>query len=96
MRKLFKLALFAGVIVGIGKLATTMKEWQGLSEAQVRDRLDTKLAGKVDDPGKRTEIADKVVSKMRERGMLREDAPAVTGDGNGGVTAASTDEPATD
>ncbi len=45
--------------------------------------LDTTIGRKVDDPDKMAEISDKVVSKMKERGMI-ESAPSE--EGNGGTS----------
>jgi hypothetical protein len=92
MKKLFKLAIFAGLVAGVAKLAQAKKaEWSGLSEAQVREKLDTTIGRKVDDPVKMAEISDKVVAKMKERGMI-DSAPAE--EGNGGASVDAADEAA--
>ena len=78
MKKLVMLALIVGAIAVVAKLvAAQMAKWQGLTESEVRDKLESRLAKWV--PGeKRAEIADKVVSGMRERGALGdEEAPSV-------------------
>jgi hypothetical protein len=75
MKKLLKLVLVVGGIAAVAKVVTAKKaEWQGMSEASVRAKLDEKLPDKVP-ADKRAEIADKVVGKMREKGVLAEDAP---------------------
>jgi len=75
VKKLLKLALIIGVIVAVAKLLEAKKgEWEGMSETNVRAKLDAKLPDKVP-AEKRAEIADKVVGKMREKGVLIEDAP---------------------
>ena len=90
MKKIFKLAVFAGIVAGVAKLVQAKKaEWSGLSEAQVRDKLDTTIGRKVDDPAKMADISDKVVAKMKERGMI-ESTPSEGG--NGGATAEEADE----
>ena len=72
MKKLLKVALIVGGMTAVAKLATAKKaEWQGLTESQVREKLDSRLPGRMPDE-KRAGVADKVVSKMRERGVLRE------------------------
>lgn len=77
MKKLLKLALVAGVIAGIAKLARHKKaEWEGLTEGQVREKLDSKLPDRMPEE-KRSAMADKVVSKMRDRGVLTEDDPTI-------------------
>ena len=92
MKKLFKLAVFAGIVAGVTKLVQAKKaEWSGLSEAQVRDKLDTTIGRKVDDPDKMAEISDKVVAKMKERGMI-DSAPSE--EGNGGTSLDAADEAA--
>ncbi|MCH8900406.1 MAG: hypothetical protein IH942_07965 [Acidobacteria bacterium] len=78
MKKLVMLALIVGAIAVLAKLVAAEKaRWQGLTESEVRDKLESRLPKRV--PGeKRAEIADKVVSKMRERGALRdEEEPSV-------------------
>jgi hypothetical protein len=46
-----------------------------MAESDVRAKLDARLPDKVP-TDKRAEIADKIVDKMREKGVLVEDAPA--------------------
>jgi hypothetical protein len=76
MKKLLKLALVVGGIAAVSKAVTMNKsKWQGMTESDVRAKLDAKLPDKVP-ADKRSEIADKVVGKMREKGVLAEDAPA--------------------
>ena len=94
MKKLLKLALIVGGITAVAKLVTARKaEWHGLTEAQVRDKLDTRLPGRMPDE-KRADVTNKVISKMRERGVLLEqdeaDAPEPSE-----VTATSGDTAAT-
>jgi hypothetical protein len=76
MKKLFKFGLFAALAAGVMKLISTQKaEWQGLTEPEVRDKLHTKLDAKM--PGEKVDqIGDKVVEKMRQRGVLGEEAPS--------------------
>ena len=80
MKKLIKLALVVGAITVAARLVGAKKaEWQGLTESQVRDKLDTHLPDRVPEV-KRAAVADKVVAKMRSRGKLAEDEPAFDGD----------------
>jgi hypothetical protein len=93
VKKLLKLALLVGAIAAVSKLVTAKKaEWQGLSEAEVREKLDSQLPGKM--PGeKRDAVAEKVVSKMRDHGVLREeDEAADVAAGNGNAAADSDTE----
>lgn len=92
MKKLLKLALVGAAIAGISKLATAKKaEWSGLTESQVREKLDSGLPSMMPDE-KRSAVADQVVSKMRDRGVLREqdEATSSAAAGNGGPSAEAT------
>lgn len=72
MKKLLKVALVVGAITAVAKIVTNKKaEWQGLTESQVREKLDSQLPSRMPDE-KRDDVANKVVSKMREHGALRE------------------------
>lgn len=84
MKKFVKLVLIVGGVTLLAKLVTAKKsEWRDLTESDIREKLDSRLAGRVPDE-KRDAIADKVVSKMRERGVLRaEDEPTPPSEGHG-------------
>ncbi|MBT8216786.1 MAG: hypothetical protein HKN80_06300 [Acidimicrobiia bacterium] len=76
MKKLIKLALLVGGVAFAAKLMEAKKaEWEGMTEPDVRAKLDARLPEKVP-ADKRAEIADKIVGKMREKGVLGEEAPA--------------------
>ena len=78
MKRLLILILLLGAIAALVKLASHNKQkWTGLSEAEVRDRLDARLPDRIPDE-KRAEVADKVVSKMRDKGMLSEELEDVS------------------
>ncbi len=70
MKKLFKLAVFAGIVMAVIKVVEAKKaEWQGLTETQVREKLHSRLDDKM--PAEKIdEFGDKVVEKMRQRGVL--------------------------
>lgn len=73
MKKLFRLAVFGALVAFAVKMLMAKKqEWQGLSEPEVRSKLDDTLGTRVP-PEKLGEIQDKVVGKMREHGVLREE-----------------------
>jgi hypothetical protein len=73
MKKLIKFALVIGAVAMAARLVGAKKtEWEGLTESQVRDKLDTRLPDRIPDD-KRAAVADKVVAKMRSRGKLAED-----------------------
>lgn len=73
MKRLLKVLFVVAIVAAIAKLVMMKQEWAGFTEAQVRDKLDAGLARKVEDAEKRKEIADKVVSAMRDQGVIRED-----------------------
>jgi hypothetical protein len=99
MKKVVFFALLAAVLVALAKLAAGQKEqWQGLTESQVRDKLDARIPNKVP-ADKRSEIADKVVDTMRDRGALAdepvaEEPTAAPEDGADDDAEASDDGPA--
>ncbi len=72
MKQLLKIVLLLAVVAAIAKLVMMKREWSGLSETQVREKIDAGLSRKVEDAAKRQEIADKVVTAMRDKGVLRE------------------------
>jgi hypothetical protein len=73
MKKLLTVVLLVAVVAAIAKMVMMKQEWSGLSETQVRDKLDAGLSRKVDDVDKRQEIADKVVTAMKDKGVIREE-----------------------
>ena len=76
MKKLLKFALIVGGIAAVAKVVAAKKgEWHGLTEAQVRDKLSNRLPDRMP-AEKQAAVADKVVAKMRERGVLTEDETA--------------------
>ncbi len=80
MKKLIKLALMVGAVAVAARFVGAKKaEWEGLSESQVRDKLDARMPDRVPDE-KRAVVADKVVAAMRSRGKLVEDKGASDGD----------------
>ncbi len=80
MKKLVMLGLIVGAIVVLAKIVAANKaKWQGLTESEIRDKLERRLPKRM--PGeKRAAVADKVVSKMRETGALleEEEEPSVS------------------
>ncbi len=82
MKKLIKFAMIIGAIAAAARLVGSKKaEWEGLTEAQVRGKLDERLPDRVPED-KRAKVADKVVATMRSRGKLVE-----ASDPDGGETA---------
>ncbi len=91
MKKLLKLALLMGGIAAVARLVSAKKaDWQGLTESEVRAKLDARLPDRMP-PEKQAAVADKIVTTMRDRGVLRaeESAPGLVDDGD---DAAETDD----
>ena len=85
MKKLMKLVLIVGGVAFAAKVVAAKKsKWRGLTESVVREKLDSRLPGRISDE-KRAAVADKVVSKMRERGVLREQEEPSASSESGGV-----------
>ena len=82
-KRLILLVLLVVVIAACAKKAKSHRqsEWHGLTESEARSKLDAKLPGKIP-AEKRSAISDKVVAKMRDRGVISED-PAVPDDTSG-------------
>jgi hypothetical protein len=75
--KVIKLVLLLGGVAVAAKLIGAKKgEWEGLSEADVRNKIDTRMPDRVPDE-KRAAVADKVVAKMKTRGLIVEDVEEV-------------------
>ena len=73
MKKIFRLALLAGIGLAIYKIIEQKKQWTGLSEDEVRAKLNDKLSAKVPSE-KLDQVTDRIVDQMRLRGVLRTDA----------------------
>jgi len=69
MKKLLFVAAFFALIALISKKAQNKAAFEGLSEAEARDRIVQHFPEKVPEE-RRDAIADTIVSKMRDRGML--------------------------
>ncbi|MDJ0768129.1 MAG: hypothetical protein QNJ12_05015 [Ilumatobacter sp.] len=73
-KRLILVLILLGAVAACAKQAKSKREseWHGLSESEARAKLDAKLPGKIP-AEKRSEISDKVVAKMRQRGVLSEE-----------------------
>lgn len=80
MKKMFRLALLAGIGFAIYKVVEEKKQWTGLSETEARAKLNDKLSAKVP-PEKLDKITDQIVDQMRLRGVLRTEAAVDNGAG---------------
>lgn len=72
-RFLLKLAVFTGLIYALGRFVAERKDdYVGLTESQARDKFVTKMGPKVGDENA-TEIADQVIPKLKDRGLIKSD-----------------------
>ena len=85
-KRLILLVILIALIAACAKKARSHRgsEWHGLTESEARSKLDAKLPGKIP-AEKRSAISDKVVAKMRDRGVINED-PSDPND-ESGITA---------
>ena len=96
---LVRVALLVGGAALVAKVIGAKKEqWTGLSESEVRSKVESGLPDKVAGD-KRVAVADKVVATMKTRGLLDEDADETATEVSGdvesdiAVQADSDDEP---
>jgi hypothetical protein len=89
---LVKLVLLAGSAALAAKLVTAKKgEWQGLSETEVREKLEARMPDRVPED-KRVAVAEKVVATMQTRGLLTEAAAAADEEVGGADDAEAAEE----
>jgi len=73
-RVLIGLAVLGGAVgVAFKVLGAKRSEWEGLTESEVRAKLEERIPTRVPDD-KRAAVADRVVTKMRDRGALVDEA----------------------
>lgn len=69
----WQLALGVAAVAVVAKLVASKKAaWQGLTETELREKLDSRLPDRIPEE-KRAAVADKVVANMEKRGALRPD-----------------------
>ena len=91
MKKLVMFALIVGAVAFLAKLAAAQKaKWEGLTESEVRDKIESGLPKQVSSE-KRTEIADKVVTGMREGGVLGDEELSASAETDPGQEAEEPD-----
>ena len=72
-RRLILLVVALLIVVSIKKARSRREaEWHGLTESQARAKLDAKLPSRIP-ADKRSAISDKVVAKMRDKGIITND-----------------------
>lgn len=72
-RTLIRLAVFIGLIYAVGRFVAQKKnEYEGLTESEARSRFVDTVGPKLGDETAE-EIADQVIPKLKERGLLKPD-----------------------
>ena len=72
-RIIFRLLLLAGLVsVAVNAVLAKKREYFGLTETEARAKFEEKLAGRVGEE-RAAEIADEVIPKLKERGLIVED-----------------------
>lgn len=96
MKMILRLAILAGAAAAVAKVIGAKKSsWEGLTEPEVRSKVTSRLPDRMPDD-KREAVTDKIVSKMKDQGMIREAADeAAAGETpvGTGSSAAETGEP---
>lgn len=73
IRFLFKFAVFVGLLYAAGKFLNEKKnEFSGLTESEARNKFVATVGPKVGDETAE-EIADQVIPKLKERGLVEPD-----------------------
>jgi hypothetical protein len=76
MKRLLFVAMIIGALTLIAKKASQQREeWHDISEADARSKLDQRLPSRMPEE-KKAEVTDKIVDKMRERGVIIDDTEA--------------------
>lgn len=79
-RFLFKLAFYGGLIYLVSRFVAEKKdEYAGMTESQARDKFMEKMGPRIGDDNA-SEIANQVIPKLKERGLLEQDAAETAGD----------------
>jgi hypothetical protein len=77
MRKFIVALVFVAVLGAVVAAIRSQKaKWIGLTEAELRSKIDEKLADRVPDD-KRAEVTDTIVTKMSEKGLVADEPDVV-------------------
>lgn len=80
IRFLIKVAVYVGLIYATGRFLTDKKnEYANLNETQAKAKIVQKMGPRLGDEAA-AEIADKVVPKLKERGLVQPDPMAEAAD----------------
>lgn len=72
-RFLVKFLIFIGILFAASKLLAKKKdEYMGMTESEARSKFETKLGPRIGEE-KAAEIADQVIPKLKEKGVIKAD-----------------------
>lgn len=93
LRFMIKFLVLVGILVAAGKfMAKQKQDWSGITEAQAREKIESRLASRVGEE-KATDIANQIVTVLTEKGVIKaeETAEEVVDVTEEGVEAVSDD-----
>jgi hypothetical protein len=80
LRFLFKFMLFVGALTAVTKfMAERKKDFYGLTESEARAKFEAKLGPRIGEE-KAAAVADQVIPRLREKGVIRSDAEGAVQD----------------
>lgn len=72
-RFLVKFLIFVGILYAASRLLASKKdEYIGMTESEARAKFETKLGQRIGDD-KAAEVADQVIPKLKEKGIIKDD-----------------------
>ena len=79
-RFLFKFLLFIGATAAVTKfMAERKKDFYGLTESEARAKFEAKLGPRIGEE-KASAVADQVIPRLKEKGVIRSDAEGAVQD----------------
>ncbi len=74
LRFMIKFLVFGGILFLAGKfMAKQKQDWAGITEAQAREKIESRLASRVGED-KATDIANQIVAVLTEKGVIKAEA----------------------
>ena len=75
-RFMLRFLMFVGILYAAGRLLAQQKQkWYGISESEARAKLEGKLSPRMGED-QAAQVADQVISKLKEKGVIKADEPA--------------------
>ena len=72
-RFLVKFLIFVGILFAVSKLLAKKKyEYMGMTESEARSKFETKLGPRIGED-KAAEMANQVIPKLKEAGVIKDD-----------------------